>query len=204
MVKLKKDICKVYPNAIYAWSYHTEYSYRYCNSRTENSFYKKQYCQIPFYSRVHAKHVLITMYGVDALKHVHFVSGKKLRSEGMKIFKHQKYPHQVIFGKEGIRIERYIKSTKSYEKVTIYWGPLKKYIYPPEFIYDKHRRRYFAVLLQRKRKQGILKFNKWYRSQFYGNRDGVSKKQIQINRIRVRESLLQEMPSLKRYRTGDI
>ena len=208
MVKLKRDVDKVYPKAIYAWSYHTPYSYKHCRAMTEKSFYKKKYCQVPFYSRVHAKHVLITLYGVDALRYVHFVSGKKLRAEGMKVFKQQKYPYEVYFGEKGIRNEIYVKSRKRYEICNIYWGSLKKYIYPPEFIYDKHRRRYFAVLLQRKRKQGITKFNKWYKQQFYGSRQGISKKYLQSKRKEINDALLQEIPSLRptsrRYRTGDI
>lgn len=208
MVKLKRDINKVYPKAIYAWSYHTQYSYRHIKAVTEKSFYKKKYCQIPFYSRIHAKHVLVTLYGVDALKYVHFISGKKLRSKGMKVFKQQKYPYEVYFGEKGIKTEIYVRSRKRYEIHNIFWGSLKKYIYPPEFIYDKHRRRYFAVLLQRKRKQGITKFNKWYKEQFYGNRQGISRKHLQLKRKEINDALLQEIPSLRktgsRYRTGDI
>ncbi len=208
MVKLKRDKDKVYSKAVYAWSYNTPHSYRFFNSRTEKSFYKKKYCQIPFYSRVHAKHVLVTLYGVDALKYVHFVSGKELRSQGMKVFKQQKYPYQINFGEKGIRIERYIKSRDKYDRSHVYYGSLKKYIYPPEFIYDKHRRRYFAVLLQRKRKQGITKFNKWYKEQFYGSRSGISRKHLKLQRKEVNDALLQEIPSLKptsrKYRTGDI
>lgn len=208
MVKLRKDVDKVYSKAIYAWSYYTTYSYKHCRAVTEKSFYKKKYCQIPFYSRVHAKHILTSLYGVDALRYVHFISGKKLRSQGMRVFKQQKYPHEVYFGEHGIKTEIYVKSRKRYEICHIYWGSLKKYIYPPEFIYDKHRRRYFAVLLQRKRKQGITKFNKWYKQQFYGNRQGISKKALHEKRKEINDALLQEIPSLRptsrRYRTGDI
>ena len=208
MVKLKRDLDKVHSKAIYAWSYHNIYTYRFCKSITEKSFYKKKYCQIPFYSRVHAKHVLVTLYGVDALKYVHFTSGKKLRANGMKIFKHQRYPYTLYFGEGGIQSEVYIKAIKDYKIRRIYFGSLKKYIYPPEFMYDKHRRRYFAVLLQRKRRQGITKFNKWYKEQFYGSRQGVSRIHLRCKRKEVNDALLQEIPSLKptsrKYRTGDI
>ena len=87
MVKLRRDVDKVHSKAIYAWSYHTTHSYRHCRAVTEKSFYKKKYCQIPFYSRVHAKHILTSLYGVDALRYVHFISGKELRAQGMKVFK---------------------------------------------------------------------------------------------------------------------
>ena len=208
MVKLKRDVDKVHSKAIYAWSYHTKHSYRYCLSVTEKSFYKKKYCQIPFYSRIHAKHVLISMYGVDALKYVHFISGKKLRAQGIKVFKQQKYPYEVLFGENGIKAEIYNNLRKRYEIRRTYWGSLKRYIFPPEFIYDKHRRRYFAVLLHRKRRQGITKFNKWYKEQFYGNRIGISKKYLKSKRKEVNDALLQEIPSLRptsrKYRTGDI
>ena len=208
MVKLRRDVDKVHSKAIYAWSYHTTHSYRHCRAVTEKSFYKKKYCQIPFYSRVHAKHILTSLYGVDALRYVHFISGKELRAQGMKVFKQQKYPYEVYFGEHGIQNEVYVQSRKRYEVCHIYWGSLKKYIYPPEFIYDKHRRRYFAVLLQRKRRHGITKFNKWYKQQFYGSRPGVSKKHLKAKRREINESILQEIPSLKplsrRYRTGDI
>lgn len=208
MVKLRRDVDKVHSKAIYAWSYHTAHSYRHCRAVTEKSFYKKKYCQIPFYSRVHAKHILTSLYGVDALRYVHFISGKNLRAQGMKVFKQQKYPYEVYFGEHGIQNEVYVQSRKRYEVCHIYWGSLKKYIYPPEFIYDKHRRRYFAVLLQRKRRQGITKFNKWYKQQFYGSRQGISKKHLQSKRKEVNDAILQEIPSLRptsrRYRTGDI
>ena len=208
MVKLRRDVDIVHSKAVYAWSYHTTHSYKHCRVVTEKSFYKKKYCQIPFYSRVHARHILTTLYGVDALKHVHFISGKQLRAQGMKVFRKQKYPYDVYFGEKGINAEIFVKSRNRYEICHIYWGSLKKYIYPPEFIYDKHRRRYFAVLLQRRRKQGITKFNKWYREQFYGSRQGISKKHLRSKRKEINDALIQEIPSLKptsrRYRTGDI
>lgn len=208
MVKIKRDFDKVYPKAVYAWSYYTPYTYRHVNSITKKSFYRKKYCQVPFYSRVHAKHVLTTMYGVDALRYVHFISGKKLRSQGMKVFKQQKYPHEVLFGEKGIYIERYISSRNTYGTVHAYHGTLKMYIYPPEYQYDKHRRRHFTVALHNKRKKGIAYFNKWYKSQFYGSRSGISKTHLRAKRKEVNDALLQEIPSLKptssRYRTGDI
>lgn len=208
-MKIARDLNKIYPKAVYCWSYHTKYSYRYCMAKTETSLYKKKYCQIPYYSRVHAKHVLITLYGMDALRDVHFISGKQLRKElGRKTFPYQKYPTEVLFGEHGIRKEIWIKKRKRYEVHVKHWGAMRRYIFPPEYMYDKHRRRHFTIALYTKRKNGITKFNKWYKQQFYGYRYGISKKHLIEKRKEVYDALLQEIPSLRkdpwRRRTGDI
>lgn len=208
-MKIARDINKIYSKAVYCWSYHTTHSYRYCMAKTEKSLYKKKYCQIPYYSRVHAKHVLVTLYGVDALRDVHFISGKQLRKElGRKTFPYQKYPTEVLFGERGIRKEVYIRKRRRYEIQWAHWGPMTMYVMPPEYKYDKHRRRKFTILLKCKRNKGISVFNKWYKSLFYGYRQGISRMALISKRKEVNDALLQEIPSLRedpwRNRTGDI
>lgn len=208
-MKIARDLNKIYSWAVYCWSYHTTYSYRYCRSKTEVSLYKKKYCQIPYYSRIHAKHVLTTLYGVDALRDVHFISGRKLKKElKSKNFPYQKYPTEVLFGENGIRKEVFIKRRNQYEIRQRYFGQMKRYIFPPEYMYDKHRRRHFTIALYVKRKKGITKFNKWYKQQFYGYRQSISKKHLIDKRKEVYDALLQEVPSIRkdpwRSRSGDI
>lgn len=198
MTKIARDSNRVYSYCVYAWSYHNEYTWKYCNKKTEANLYRKKYCQIPFYSRVQARHIMTTLYGVDILKYVHLISGKQLRAQGITKFPPQKHKNYVIIGKVPIMV-----NGKPRHQV-----PLKKYIYPQEFQYDRHRRRYFAILLKRHRKRGIAHFNKWYKEQFYGFRQGISKKALHQKRKEVSDALLQEIPSLRSYRRwnrkGDI
>lgn len=209
MTKIARDTDKIYSKAVYCWSYHTTHSYRHCKVKTEKSLYKKKFCQIPFYSRVHAKHVLVTLYGYDALRDVHFTTGKNIKGElGKKYFPQQKYPYEVYFGENGIRKQVWVKKRQRYEIHWEHWGSLKRYIFPPEYQYDKHRRRHFAIALKRHRDKGITHFNNWYKLQFYGYRSGISKKALYEKRKEVNDALLQEIPSLRKtsrwYRTGDI
>ena len=153
MTKIARDPNRVYSYCIYAWTYHNEFTYRHVNKKTETSLYRKKYCQIPFYSRVQARHIMTTLYGVDILKSVHLISGKQLREQGITTFPKQKFANYVILGDNPIKVNGRLR----------HQVPLKKYIYPQEFQYDKHRRRYFAILLKRHRKRGITHFNKWYK-----------------------------------------
>ena len=198
MTKIARDPNRVYSYCIYAWTYHNEFTYRHVNKKTETSLYRKKYCQVPFYSRVQARHIMTTLYGVDILKSVHLISGKQLREQGITTFPKQKFANYVILGDNPIKVNGRLR----------HQVPLKKYIYPQEFQYDKHRRRYFAILLKRHRKRGITHFNKWYKEQFYGYRQGISKEALHSKRKEVNDALLQEIPSLRSYsrwnRKGDI
>ena len=197
MTKIARDPNRVYSYCVYAWSYHNEYTYRYANKKTEKSLYRKKYCQIPFYSRVQARHIMTTLYGVDILKSAHLISGKQLREQGITTFPKQEAPNHIILV-EPMTIDGKVRHMVA----------LKRYIYPQEYQYDKHRRRFFAILLKRHRKRGITHFNKWYKQQFYGYRQGISKKALHSKRKEVNDAILQEIPSLRsyrrRFRKGDI
>lgn len=185
MVRLKKEKGRIYSYCCYVWTYHDKWSYQYTMSMTKKSFYRKKICIVPFYTRVHAKHVVTTLYGVDVLKHVHFITGKKLREMGIKHIStyHNKYLNYINIDGKGIL----------YKGKYRHRLPLKMYIFPPEYQYNKHRRRHFAIALRDKRRKGILYFNKWYKKQFYGYRSSISREALTQKRKEVNNSLVPEI-----------
>lgn len=165
---------KIYPNYYYIWCYYTPKFWKLCTRITELNMYRKKICGIPYLSRYHAKHVAVTMFGIDILKVIHVTKGNKIIKQGITELP-KKVRNFVIF----------------HDK----WVMLRRWIYPPEYQYNKHRRRKFIVNLvsYSTRYKSRKRFNNHYKKMFYGVRPGVSKKIITNNRKTIIKQLTKEI-----------
>lgn len=126
---------------------------------TEGALYKKHYCGIGFYSRFHARHIVAITISKKALLYIHVVRGDKLIKEGITTF-NKAYNDRIFvnspFTKYGDR-------------------KLRRWRYPPEFNYDKHRRRHFILYLVKSAEdRGWRAFDSKYKKYFNGYRDSVT------------------------------
>lgn len=187
-----RDNTKIYKDLIYVWCYMPQ-SFKYMgtvieNHRrkkvmktvtrapekiTEKSLYKKHICGIGFYTRYHARHVLIEYFGVDILSYVHTISGKKLIQMGITDI------------------------PKRYSDRIFYKGSLRrvrKWVYPPEFNYDSHRRRHFILYLVRSAEDyGKSAFNTKYKRYFNGYQQSFPVSYYIRKRKKVLGTLLQKI-----------
>lgn len=152
MVKIKRDKRFVWPDRYYIWTYYPKKYRKSIGRISKDKLYAKHFTCFPYFSRQHAKHVACFYHGKVALKYIHIVSGKRLLHWGWSTFnKESKSRQQACFIKGQVRY-------------------LRHWAYPPEYRYDKHRRRYYIVRLNRAFKQGgKKKFNQTYWELNYGS-----------------------------------
>lgn len=163
MVKIKRDKHFVWPDRYYIWTYFPKKYRKSIDSVNKNSLYAKHYTCIPYMTRQHAKHVVTYYYGVKALHYIHIIHGSRLIKKGITTFNkaNGKKDHQTCCFLKGRNGE---------------WFPafLKQWAYPPEFMYDSHRRRKYIVALNQKlgngKKLGRQRFNRLYAKLNMGNK----------------------------------
>lgn len=149
----------VYPDLYYIWTYRPKELWKNFYKQTERCLYKKHICGIGFYSRFHARHIVSLMLSKKALLYIHIVRGDKLIKEGIKTL--PKFYNDRIFVND--------PHTKYGDR------KLRRWIYPPEFNYDKHRRRHFIIYLVRSAEdKGPRAFDKKYKKYFNGYRESVT------------------------------
>ena len=151
-MRIKRDKRFVWPDRYYIWTYYPKEFRKSIDVVSKGKLFAKHFTCIPYFSRQHAKHVAIFYHGKKALHYIHVISGKRLIKEGFTTFKE---------GKWKFRTACFIKGQVRY---------LRPWAYPPEYQYDKHRRRYYAVRLNRAFNQGGRnKFNETYWQLNYGS-----------------------------------
>lgn len=131
MVKIKRDDRFVWPDRYYIWTYYPKEIRKSISTISKNKLYAKHITCIPYFSRQHAKHVVTFYHGKKALHYIHIISGKRLIKQGYTTFN---------------------KGSKKYKKGIFIKGKfryVRQWAYPPEYQYDKHRRRYYIVRLNR-------------------------------------------------------
>ena len=166
----------IYPELYYLWTY---------KSTEDTSFFKenkrdypKHLCGVGFYSIYHAKHVISYYYNKDVLSKIHIIKGSKLISKGITLLNDNKY-NRVYLYIEGYIPDPYIK--------------IRRWVYPPEFGTDKHRRRKFIIsLTQTFDKKGVEAFNKKYKSYFNGFKKRISPSTAYRKGDQIRRDFVQE------------
>ena len=170
----------IYEDLYYVWSYRPDKYWKLSKFITKNSLYKKHICGIGFYSRYHAKHVLLELIGQDVIPYIHIIKGKRLLDKGISTL------------------------PKNYSECIFYKGEpykIKRWIYPPEFRYDSHRRRHFILYLVRSAEDyGVKAFNLKYKRYFYGYRQSFPWSYYRKKRVKILNSLVQEIWEAKGYR----
>lgn len=154
-----RDNLVVYPDLYYIWTYKPKELCKTFYRQTEKYLYKKHICGIGFYSKFHAKHIVQTMISDKALSYIHIVKGSKLIKEGITKL-HKAYNDRIFVNSP---------YTKYGDR------KIRRWIYPPEFNYDKHRRRHFILYLVRAAEdKGPEAFDKKYKKYFNGYRESVT------------------------------
>lgn len=162
------------PNLYYVWTYKPR---RNPNARqyiTERSLYRKHYLRIAFFTRYHAKRTLVLTIGTKVLSYMHIVRGKSLIKKGITFIPESPNYDRIWLGKK--RSKR-----------------IKQFVTPPEYLFDRHRRRYYRVRLHRAWRIGKKNFDNFYALSLYGYREGFTKGYTRWKRRSLRRVLLQEI-----------
>lgn len=181
MVRLKESsIEPIREDRYYIWTWRPDTTNKYI---TERSLYRKHLTGIPYFSKYQVKKTLVYMYGVEVLKQIHIISGKKLIKKGIRVL-------------ADINGRRKKGSTKFYLNGKLVKA--RKFIIPDEYKIDKHRRRRFMVQMHRVFKtKGKKAFNERYSQKLYGQRQGINPIYIRKKRIQIRSSILQDLQKIK-------
>lgn len=168
----------IYPDLYYVWTYMPPELYKDFYKQTPGKLYKKHICGIGFYSRLHARHVIGNTISKKALLYIHIVRGSSLIKNGITEIP-KKY-HDRIF----------VNSP-----YTQYGDrKIRKWIYPPEFNYDNHRRRHFILYLVRSAEtKGPRAFNQKYKRYFNGYRESITVRNYLKKRRKIFHALVQEL-----------
>lgn len=170
-----RDNLIVYPDLYYIWTYMPVELCKSFFRHTEKYMYRKHICGIGFYSRFHARHIVSLMISKKALLYIHIIRGDKLIKDG--ITKLPKRYNDRIF------------VNSPYTK----YGDRKvrRWIYPPEFRYDSHRRRHFILYLVRSAEdKGPKAFDKKYKKYFNGYRESITVRSYLWRRRRIYKNFL--------------
>lgn len=149
----------IYEDLYYIWTYPPPDMYSTFYRQTKKYLYRKHICGIGYYSRFHARHIVSTMFGNKALLYIHIVKGDKLIKQGTTHLPLH-YLHRAFinspYTKDGSR-------------------KLRKWIYPPEAQFDRHRRRAFVLdLVGLAEDFGPKAFNRKYKSIFVNYRESMA------------------------------
>lgn len=181
--RVYRDNTIIYKDLYYVWTYRPDKYWKNHDKITEYSMYRKHYCGVGFYSRYHAKHVLVNDLGVDVKLFIHIIKGSRLINQGITTIP-KKYSEYIFFKGEPRQVRRWI--------------------YPPEFKYDSHRRRHFIVyLVKTAEKSGVKAFNKKYKKYFYGYRPSFPGHYFVKKKGKILRSLVSDIWASKGFRPED-
>lgn len=172
-----RDNQVIYKDLYYIWTYKPVELCKNFYQQTEKSLYRKHICGIGFYSRFHARHIVSLIIGKQALLHIHIIRGDALIKQGIthlpKIYLDKVFVNSP-FTKYGER-------------------KLRRWVYPPEFNRDKHRRRHFILYLVRSAEDhGPRAFDRKYKKYFNGYRESITVRSYVKKRSQVFYAFLQK------------
>ena len=172
MVKIAENPQIIHKDRYYLWSYIPDSTGRYSRV-TKTLLFRKHICGIPFYTRLHAKRMMVYKLGVDSLSEVKIVSGKKLLKEGIEFL--PKAALKQVWYKNKL------------------WN-IKKWIFPPDYAYNKHRRRRFSTrMIHILKKYGKKRFNQELIRAYYGYRIGFKFSYKNLKRYQINSALVPEI-----------
>ena len=171
MTKIKEEYGTVRKDRYYVWTWRPKEYWKY-EHQQEKRLYKKHFCAVPFFTSYHAKRTLTIYFGVDVLGYIHIIRGKKLLKMGITQFQ-SKYGKHIFFKGKPHLIPRFIT--------------------PPEYLVDKHRRRYYRIRMYRAIGLGRKNFNNFYATALYGYREAISADYRRKKRTELVQALLQDL-----------
>ena len=172
MVKIKESsIDPIRPDRYYIWTWVPK-EYR---RRTKKWLYLRHLTGIPYFSRKQIKITLTYIYGVDILAYIHIIKGKRLIEQGI-----YHISDMNLYPKGSLKLWYKGKFVKA-----------RKFVMPPEYQLDKHRRRHFMVKMhQTFKRYGIKEFDKTYQRMLLGQRKSISTWYIHKKRVQIHNALL--------------
>lgn len=166
---------EVKPNFYYIWTYWTSRYQKRSKALTEKSFYMKKICGIGYFTRYHAKHVAVKMYGVDVLAYIHIIKGRNLIKQGITSLPINRRLNCIDYKGKLVR--------------------LRRWYFPEEYRVTIHRKGLFAKQLAAAwRRYGRKGFNQRYKKFFIASRLGISRLTVSRNLWAVRKKLLEQDP----------
>lgn len=171
MTKIRETYGIVNPNYYYVWTWRPKEYWKY-EHQGKSRLYKKHFCSTPYFTRFHARRTLSIFFGVDVLGYIHIIKGKNLIKMGITHF-HRKYGRHIFY--------------KGKPHMT------PRFITPPEYLVDKHRRRYYHTRMYRAIRLGRRNFNNFYALALYGYNEGLDIRYRKEKRYQLRKSILQSL-----------
>lgn len=171
MTRIRETYGIVNPNYYYVWTWRPKEYWKYA-SQKEKRLYKKHFCSTPYFTRFHAKRTLTIYFGADVLGYIHIIKGKTLIKMGVTHFQ-KKWGRHIFF--------------KGKPKIT------PRFITPPEYLVDKHRRRYYRTRMYRAIRLGRKNFNNFYALALYGYNEGLDIQYRKQKRYQLRQAIIQSL-----------
>ena len=81
-VKYLDNPRKILPNMYYVWQYYNHKDRKTISVVTEQKLYKKHICAVPYFTRYHAKDILLNKFGTT-ISDCHIIKGKRLIRQGI-------------------------------------------------------------------------------------------------------------------------
>jgi len=184
MARIAENPQIIWEDRYYLWSYVPDPTGIYKNRNSSKLFLKKHICGIPFYTKLHAKRMMVYQLGVESLLEIKIASGKKLLAEGIEFL--PKYAVKRVWYKNKLR-------------------KMRKWIMPPDYLQNKHLRRRFTVKMRNiLDKYGKKRFNQELIRNYYGYRIGFKFSYQNTQRYKVNRALLSEICKAIRIPEEDI
>lgn len=177
-LRLKEDITYILPDRYYICTYMPKWAYKNSYLVSEDKFLKKHITGVPFFSRYHIRKNLSYFFSPDIAKSVDIVKGDKLIKQGIT-----KVPVKRFY------IFYYQNKSKSIKG-------MPRFIMPPEYSYDKHRRRRYNLIMTRIYLQyGSRKFDYRYQLELYGFKGNFSREYLAKENSKILSTLSQTLPT---------
>jgi hypothetical protein len=167
----------IYPDLYYIWTYiPSDISKKFFKKNKQ--MYTKHICGVGFYSRFHARHIVSLIIGKKALLYIHIIRGDKLIKDGIRSLPAYKVDRIYVnnpFTPDGSK-------------------KIRRWIYPPEFRMDKHRRRHFILYLVKSAEdKGVRAFDNKYKKYFNGYKESITVGAYLRKRKKILRSFIQEL-----------
>lgn len=176
MTKIREEIGTVRPDRFYVWTWRPKEYWKFKNQQ-EKLLYKKHFCSVPYFTRFHAKRTLVIYLGVDVLSDIHIIKGKNLIKMGITQFP-KVFRNKIFFKGKPKSVPRFIT--------------------PPEYLVDKHRRRYYRIRMYRAIRLGRNNFNNFYALSLYGYRESLDIQYRREKRHKLHQIILQDLQKAER------
>lgn len=177
-LRLLEDITYIRPDRYYICTYLPKWAYKNSYLVSSDKFLKKHITGVPFFSRYHIRKNLSYFFNPKIAQSVDIIRGDKLIHQGIT-----RVPKKRFY-------------TFYYENRRKNIKGMPRFIMPPEYSYDKHRRRRYTLILTRTYLQyGSKQFDYRYQLELYGFTGNLSKEYLAQENRKIYNTLTQTLPT---------